>query len=406
MQRLRSTALRLVLSTLCTLGSLAVALTPQHAQSEIKLGGKSFAKPNAPALNNSTLLSAGLGSYGFVSGVGGVAFGAVAEGSRGLNVTALEYVPARTDGKRLQISFETATGRSLTVVPDLADWQLVPVARFAVGEQHACFTLFGQLTDREEERQRRNSGQRILNYHSAFVDTLLGLRLFQADILIIDPSACDLPQDAGRYILGPGEAPPNVRANELAYQNFQTFLTRQQGQKFRSYVICDQGQRVLFSVARRKLTFSGLPVWQCWRSPTMTPEQHRDLQVQANQTANDRIQGLFDADQGKLSAIEFNLKWTSEYQKKLHSEFFDQITTKRLLIQMPKETRSISAGVYEHGGINPTIYNALTTTMHYAALFRHFKASDAAAYAAFVEALKDVDPNPMVETPTVMYPLK
>src|SRR4051794_8170662 len=104
-------------------------------------------------------------------------------------------MPERPDGRRLWVHMWTRGGGVKTVMAPIYDWQLIPIARFPDGEQHACFTLFGKLKDGIETEARRDRGEKILNYHPAFEDTLLGLRLMQADIQILHPDACDLPAD-------------------------------------------------------------------------------------------------------------------------------------------------------------------------------------------------------------------
>ena len=89
------------LKWVCVIG--AVAALPSLA--EIMAGMYSFAYPSAKPLVNSMKAAQGVKTFGFCSGVGGVAFGAVARPSDGCRVTALRYDSGQPDGKRLQATF-------------------------------------------------------------------------------------------------------------------------------------------------------------------------------------------------------------------------------------------------------------------------------------------------------------
>lgn len=121
-------------------------------------------------------LTEGLNSMMFCTGVGGIAFGGVAAWPEGMKAIALSYDSGRPDGARLQATLTDAAGVAKTVTAPIYDWQLVPIARFAAGDQDSCFTLFGQMKDPKETEKRMRRGDKILNYHSAFADTLLGLQ--------------------------------------------------------------------------------------------------------------------------------------------------------------------------------------------------------------------------------------
>lgn len=53
-----------------------------------------------------------------------------------------------------------------------------------------------------------------MNYHAALSDTLLGLRVLMGDPLIIEPDCADPPRQGDEYVLGEGEAAPDVAENE------------------------------------------------------------------------------------------------------------------------------------------------------------------------------------------------
>ena len=236
-------------------------------QGALQLAGYSFAYSPAKPLNNPTHLSKGLKSFGFVSGVGGVAFGAIAKPFGDLKIVKLKYDGSKPDGERLLVTIKEGNKDAKTVVAPVADWAMVPIARFAQGDQHAIFTLFGQLQNPEEEIKWFKEKARILNYHPAVMDTLAGIRLFQADLLAFHDASIDLPKSNGKYLLGTGEKEPNITTNEEAKKIISTIYTKGHPQ---SYVICDQNQSITFSVAQsaqggRQLLLDGYPYWACWK---------------------------------------------------------------------------------------------------------------------------------------------
>jgi hypothetical protein len=52
---------------------------------------------------------------------------------------------------------------------------------------------------------------------------------------------------------------------------------------------------------------------------------------------------------------------------------------------------------------NPAVWNATVSTMRYAAFFRYLKQRFPTEWARFLTQIRDVDPEPRVFTPTVLY---
>lgn len=384
-----------------TIGMFAVVLAPQAGVAAIALGAITFTRADALPLDNPVLLSQGLQSHSYLSSVGGVAFGALAKGENGLQIVGLEYEPRAKDGARLTALLENKGGKVFKAVAAIYDWQLAPIARLAASDQQACFTLFGRVADAQEQQLRRAKGQYILGYHPALKDTLLGLRLMQADILILYPDSCDLPKVDGKYVLGAGELAPNVDANRQALGRLHQRIDAL-GQKFQSYVVCDHEQEVTYRMQQGALVLSGNPVWYCWRSKISDQATLNELQDRANAKANQILNEEFQRDSGRLSVIEFNQKWTPAYQKQRHSEVFDQGISANVVQPLPELSREISIAVQQLQGVNPAVYNALVTTLRYTALLRQVRAMDEAKYREFVQVLDDVKFGPEVETPSAM----
>jgi hypothetical protein len=112
-------------------------------------------RPSAP-LQYSLAGSGGLGSYRFVSGVGGVAFGGIARPDASVKDRSivLHYDTTTTDGHHLQV-----LAGDVTATADLPDWMLIPIANFANSESDACVSLFGPDT---------NAVAYDIVYHQAF----------------------------------------------------------------------------------------------------------------------------------------------------------------------------------------------------------------------------------------------
>lgn len=200
-----------------------------------------------------------LGKPGYVGKVGGIAFGAMAMPAEGLKFTnvSLDYRPKEQDGNRLWI---TVDGQRFPA--PIYDWQLVPIAKFVESPYKSCVTLLGKLDNPEKAEQVRKSGGSVINYHPAFVDSLLGLRLFQLDILLTDPEATDLPAQNGKYLLGAGETPPDVAANNEGRDAFYKLNSQPAYRSFvkrRSFVITDEGRDIRFGFDGGRLNISGNP---------------------------------------------------------------------------------------------------------------------------------------------------
>lgn len=138
---------------------------------------------------------AGLTSYRFLTEVGGVNFELFADLPDAIvsGIQAIEYDPLQPDGTRLRI----VTAETTYTVP-LYDWVLIPAIHYANSPYSAVVSLLGGETTSTRFHAR---------YHPSIEDTLLGLRMLQADLLPIDLSmAMDLPRVDGKLLLGPGES--------------------------------------------------------------------------------------------------------------------------------------------------------------------------------------------------------
>ncbi len=369
------------------------------AQGGLELGGLAYSRAAAPALRMPVTRSAG-----FFSRVGGVAFSAVANGEDGLFVSGLRYEASAADGQRLAVTLRRPDGTTLTVRPHIFDWQLVPIARYAMDENGSAVTLFGRLQDKNlEARTRAARNGRAINYNPRLDNTLVGLRLLQADMLIIYPDAADLFREGSRILLGAGEQGHDLTANQRRFAALAEWQEEQslRGNEYQSYVVGDIDQHVTFSVRNGTLTFTGRPYWDAWR------RKHRSAADRANAT---RLVDAYEADRATYNALVGKIKGGTataqdvDRQRRLGEELetieaqFEELNA---VEEMPEYSRALSDRIAELDGVNPIVYRNLVTVMHYRALFKHFQRRNRPGFTAFVNSLTTVALRPDVRTPTV-----
>lgn len=113
------------------------------------------------------LLSAEFGSFRFNKVVGGICFEQV-----GKPESALAGKPINLHLRNQRFEIDVA---GQTCTPDLPLWQLLPIVNYVDSTAEVVFTAYGESLYPEKNVQ--------FVYHPAFLDTLLGLRFCQADII-------------------------------------------------------------------------------------------------------------------------------------------------------------------------------------------------------------------------------
>lgn len=361
-----------------------------------------------PPVPTPATLEEALHSFAFLSGVGGVAFAAVASPVEPMSIRTLRYDHNAPDGKRLKIILsETLRGPGCaaprsTVVAPVYDWQWIPLARFADSPSFKCFTLFGHLEDSAEEKRHLEGGHRIVSYHSAFSHSLMGLRLMQADILLLYPDSSHLPSEGGKEILGAGEPPFNLAENDRALSALQTAVRRLPGGPFQSYVICDHKVDVKFSLSGGRLALTGEPYWYCWRNKARNDADLVRINTQANRKADDRLQEELRNAQRQLSAGEFQAKYSAAQVDARFSKLFDEEASKSMLAEMKGYSDALTAMVRQAEGGNAHVYRALVKAMRYAAFFRHVRQTRPEAFKSLLESVRVKRTDPQVTTPSIL----
>lgn len=382
---------------LLTFGKLSYA--------ELQLGNMSYGRIATPNLTRTVSRGAS-----FFRGVGGVAFEAIAKGEDGLIVSGLGYNAKATDGRRLEVVLRDVTGKIYKTIGNIYDWQLVPVARFANSPYGSAMTLFGESTNEQVGKEIRDAGGRIINYHKNFEDTLVGLRLFHADILIFQENAADLFKDSnGKYILGAGESGHDINMNKDNFKQIKATMEqeRSKGNTYSSYVIGDLDQEVTFRLKNKKLQFTGTPYWWMWDNPKKYKSDVEILQALSSLERLSKIGENFSPMQKMeylLAEVTIEKFEEEDGDWNALAQRLERYQTIEIPVESnPEFSRVVSQKVIELKGINPIVYANLTTVMHYSALFRHAKQIDAEGYSKFLRLIENVEVTPKVETPNVQY---
>jgi hypothetical protein len=354
---------------------------------QITAGAYTMTRAKASALINPMKVKAGIKSYGYSSSVGGVAFGEVAQSLDGSKIELLSYNPARPDGERLEVKV-IKNNTVYNVVLPVYDWEFIPTAIFANKDQDALITYFCHLTDLQYEEQLSEKECQIVNYHKVIDNTLIGLRLMQADLLAFHEIGAANFKENNVIIKGEGEQYFDEDANKIAITDVQNYYGSSGAQ---SYVICDVNQNIGFKLLQTSgvasLEFNGYPYWSCWKlDPKINPE--------------DVFEDFFNT----LSESEKRMISDGNLTKELTDKFlaYYNLKCQNNYKLLPVESEKLSLKMKEKKGGNPPVYNALCKFMRYSAFFRHCKKMNPVQYNAFVNKINNVQLAPIIETPTVI----
>ena len=215
-------------------------------------------KPKAnPPLKVRSSGRSSLRSYNFVGKVGGVNFEQVAvpDAETAAKTIELSYDKKALDGFRLVVKIGSTPLR-----PQIADWLLIPIAKFAESDFTSATSLFGEGPDTDNFY--------YIKYHPAFKDSLLGMRLLQADILLMDlQHNSSLPKRNGQVVLGHGEFLPMKIAD---IDKVNTLAKIVNGQKATSWVLTDIDAPASFSIQNGEFRLRSTPYYYFW-------SRHEDL---------------------------------------------------------------------------------------------------------------------------------
>jgi hypothetical protein len=312
---------------------------------------------------------------------------------------------------------------SATCLAEIPDWQLIPIARYADYTDNAVISLFGEYSNDQEYE---------VLFHPAILNTLLGLRLLQADILLMNLElAGHLPTVAGRVILGEGELMPDPLLSNQAAVRISDVL---QSAQFRSWVLTDDKIDIVFAPKDGFLSFSGGPYFYFWRYTNSWDQLNMERakrvgSYNARAEALNRMvakynddvnrynewlekQGLVDEAtfaklQQHVRETEVRLRADSLSIAELETQLkADSVSIARLDERMETEAQAVGGPTdnlknrrKDLHELNPPAYTAAERTARYAALFRYVKRIHPEEWNAFLSSLRKVDIEPDIMTP-------
>jgi len=419
-------------------------------------GGLSIAFLPGPFPQNSLPTAKMMRSSTELMGSGGIYFNQIAKpySDQSINSLDIKYNGKEKDGYRLHLVINNERVREL-----IPDWQLIPIVRFADSPYFTCLTLSGSLNDKRITETILKNGGRIINYHKAFSNTLLGWRLFEMDILLIYPEAVNLPEyDEGGSILGSFEslfsATEGIRVFN-SMQNFLDGLQKSTGEKHRSWLLNDTRRPVTFRIANGQLRFDYEMFYNCWRFNCDAEDMNFEKKTRRIDFLRKRLRDEFEIETEKVKTgkIDENLFRTQTIKKLLDElktnleehpvfarEYFgeaqyrvfensnregslpsllDKYSTKEIaefwniakqintmfhIVSMDNYSKSLSGKLNEIRKINPLAFEATVNTLKYSAFFRYVKDEFPEEWNKFAGSIINLRPMPAAETPTVIYP--
>ncbi len=312
-----------------------------------------------------------LRSYRAVGRVGGVWFEQIAtpESSLANKKVSIAYNASNNDGCRLII--EIGGQKYIDFIPD---WVLIPTALYANSENTAIVSLFGEnSTDQVHE----------IVYHEALLDELLGLRLLQADILLLGEKPTSLFENNGELILGFGEKAPvgNFDANSYIAE----INRKREEQEVQSWVMTDLDTEVVFSVDRdnQRFNISGYPYYYFWKS----------------EISEELLENLSEADQEKFLTSYLSVLFETDYEP--DQEFrnmLEKIMEVEPISHLIEDYRTTNR--HQIRSLNPVVYDATTQMMRYAAFFRYIKETNNKSWNRFIASIENLNTQPQLFTPT------
>ena len=375
---------------------------------EWNLGSYRFATTiKSPPLRIRGAGLAGLTSFRMVSRVGGVNFEETlpADGLAG-TLTDIIYDPSQPDGWRLSVSIDNRVHHVA-----LMDWQLRPTVMFADSEYTAAVSLFGEGPEPDDNY--------YIEYHEAFEDTLLGMRLLQSDIMLMDlDEFWQLPSMNGEIVLGAGESATTAQTSRAAADRIERAMA---GANFRSWVLTDVDARVEVAIDQSVLEVKVDPYYSFWtadfdaydrmRSPLIAQADLLELQLQTKEiqllgleSSHRTARAANQVDEANRIADQHALledEWAALQDRRnalvdRANEMEPRVSTvRRLTDTMKTMTDDLRA-------FNPPVYDAVAHTAAYAALFRHAKEHQPDEWDAFVRDVGAITVTPTLQTPTVM----
>ncbi len=313
-----------------------------------------------------------LGELSFVSRVGGVAFHAIATPASDFYVASnlrIDYMRYKLDGQRLRI-----INNYDTVYASIPDWQLIPIIKYADNDYNSCVSLFGPKSD---------SDHFDIVYHSSFQNTLLGMRILQADMALMDTKThWELPTFNYDTPLGLNERKPSRASSQQAASQIDRILKQY---TFASWVLTDEN--ISFSIKNRNIEFHGTPYYHFWITNIESDLiKYNKMRTKAmNDYTLKKGEDVLNNDVSKLKTLREKIE-----------------TEKEKVIAVTAANDAMKNKFNLLLDFNKPVYTAILNTSHYAALFRYIKDKKPIVWSNILSEIRYVDVKPSVETPTYL----
>jgi hypothetical protein len=350
-----------------------------------------------------------VGVYAFHEGTGGVAFESVAIPSKaiGNSKISLDYESDRF----------TVTVDDQKIYPELPDWQLIPTVTFADSPYQVLFSSLGD-TIRNREAQCR--------YHPAFLNTLAGLRIFEADLLNLPNLLWDLPKDSeGEYMLAKSEKFYTPQMNDVIEQKLYDDLCGDV-KPFSSFILTDKNANISFDIKGKHIQFTGHPYYLFTKNESDL-EHIDNLKKEVEQTYNDietnskiflgrkytsnlnprtNLGGLLKILKENRSEETFNpyamhaVVSAIGRLDSLNSLNDAEIGIKLSILNQYSTTFNSNWELLKK--YNPPVYSTVENIAQWAAFFRYVKKTNPVSWNSFVRKISGriVKDTPKVDTPT------
>jgi len=353
------------------------------------------------------MANAQIGDYNFHASVGGVSFQAVASPAENLKN---ESVSLDFADNRLVVRIGTKT-----FYPNLPAWQLAPIVNFADSPYTVAVSELGDTVDNKEAQCK---------FHPAFLDNLLGLRLFQADLLNQTDILWDLPIDAQRrYILAPSEQPFTPARDSTLHRTIYEKLV---SGDFTSFVLTDKDVAIVFDIDQSGLKFSGTPYYYFTQTELNTEniqqlrEQVLDCYDNIETYAKILLKGGYTQALDPRTHLDDLMKALDKIKKEeifnpysMYSvgksvstlDSLNKLTNAQIGIQfqvMNDYTESFKSYWNLLKKFNPLVYSAVEKTSQWSAFFRYVRQTNPENWIQFVKKAGNSGSSnaPAVQTPT------
>lgn len=323
---------------------------------------------------------ASLRSYRFVGRVGGVNFEGIVDLSD-FDID-LEYDPHKPNGERASITLD---GREYKI--PLYDWELRPIVNYADSEFTAVASIFGDGPDMERYR--------YIDYHPAFEDTHLGMRLLQADIILMDPiTFSEAPKVSGEAVYMAGEQRERSEAERMiaALRVFEMMSTHE----FQAWVLTDTDLEPELITSADTVSVDLEPYFFFWKSDSSGAQgliERFNSEVELAQPLSQQYDTAFTAYQRAPAGSTEEQRALREVQR-LEQQLepvVNRINALRAQIDefepeiedVPELTTMVHENSEVYRSVAPFVFDAVYKTAQYAALFRGAKARNSSDWKEF-----------------------